>query len=118
MARDPPASPGCRFEFQCQYGSIGWSVGAALGYGIGQSLSGKRLIASIGDGSFQVTAQVPPPPSGPSERPRQGRSPAVAAAPPPGRSRLNCQVWLCSLPAHAAAASGQEEGPPLGECRM
>mmetsp|Transcript_17263 Transcript_17263/g.51667 ORF Transcript_17263/g.51667 Transcript_17263/m.51667 type:complete len:571 (-) Transcript_17263:327-2039(-) len=48
---------GCGYEFQCQYGSIGWSVGATLGYGIGQALSGKRLIASIGDGSFQVTAQ-------------------------------------------------------------
>lgn len=48
----------CSYEFQCQYGSIGWSVGAALGYGIGEALSGKRLIASIGDGSFQVTAQV------------------------------------------------------------
>lgn len=48
---------GCGYEFQCQYGSIGWSVGASLGYGIGEELSGRRLIASIGDGSFQVTAQ-------------------------------------------------------------
>lgn len=48
---------GCGYEFQCQYGSIGWSVGATLGYSVGQRLNGKRVIASIGDGSFQVTAQ-------------------------------------------------------------
>lgn len=42
-----------------QFGSIGWSVGATLGYA--QALKGKkRVIASIGDGSFQVTAQVIP----------------------------------------------------------
>lgn len=42
---------------QMQYGSIGWAVGAALGYAA--ALRGKkRLILSIGDGSFQVTAQV------------------------------------------------------------
>lgn len=43
----------CRYEFQMQYGSIGWSVGALLGYS--QALKGiKRVIACIGDGSFQV----------------------------------------------------------------
>ncbi len=48
-----------RYEFQMQFGSIGWSVGATLGYA--QALKGKkRVIASIGDGSFQVTAQVRP----------------------------------------------------------
>ncbi|KAJ9565356.1 hypothetical protein OSB04_001322 [Centaurea solstitialis] len=46
---------GCGYEFQMQYGSIGWSVGALLGYA--QSQPEKRVIASIGDGSFQVTAQ-------------------------------------------------------------
>lgn len=47
---------GCLYEFQMQFGSIGWSVGALLGYA--QALKGKkRVIASIGDGSFQVTAQ-------------------------------------------------------------
>lgn len=47
----------CRYEFQMQFGSIGWSVGATLGYA--QALKGrKRVLASIGDGSFQVTAQV------------------------------------------------------------
>ncbi|KAF7054258.1 hypothetical protein CFC21_061963 [Triticum aestivum] len=45
----------CRYEFQMQYGSIGWSVGALLGYA--QGASDKRVIACIGDGSFQVTAQ-------------------------------------------------------------
>ncbi|XP_077233042.1 pyruvate decarboxylase 2 [Tasmannia lanceolata] len=46
---------GCGYEFQMQYGSIGWSVGATLGYA--QAAKGKRVIACIGDGSFQVTAQ-------------------------------------------------------------
>lgn len=35
-----------------QYGSIGWSVGATLGYA--QAAKHKRVIACIGDGSFQV----------------------------------------------------------------
>ncbi|KAF5727320.1 Thiamine pyrophosphate dependent pyruvate decarboxylase family protein [Tripterygium wilfordii] len=46
---------GCGYEFQMQYGSIGWSVGATIGYA--QSVPDKRVIACIGDGSFQVTAQ-------------------------------------------------------------
>jgi pyruvate decarboxylase len=46
---------GCGYEFQMQYGSIGWSVGATLGYA--QASKDKRVIACIGDGSFQVTAQ-------------------------------------------------------------
>ncbi|XP_047316428.1 pyruvate decarboxylase 2 [Impatiens glandulifera] len=46
---------GCGYEFQMQYGSIGWSVGATLGYA--QAARDKRVIACIGDGSFQVTAQ-------------------------------------------------------------
>ncbi|CAN0927601.1 Pyruvate decarboxylase 1, partial [Linum grandiflorum] len=45
----------CGYEFQMQYGSIGWSVGATLGYA--QPAKDKRVIACIGDGSFQVTAQ-------------------------------------------------------------
>nr|AAA68289.1 pyruvate decarboxylase [Oryza sativa Indica Group] len=45
---------GCGYEFQMQYGSIGWSVGALLGYA--QAVQ-KRVVACIGDGSFQVTAQ-------------------------------------------------------------
>jgi thiamine pyrophosphate-dependent acetolactate synthase large subunit-like protein len=35
-----------------QYGSIGWSVGATLGYA--QAAKDKRVISCIGDGSFQV----------------------------------------------------------------
>lgn len=46
---------GCGYEFQMQYGSIGWSVGATLGYA--QGAKEKRVLAFIGDGSFQVTAQ-------------------------------------------------------------
>ena len=46
---------GSRFEIQMQYGSIGWSVGALLGYCIGAPE--RRPIALIGDGSFQLTAQ-------------------------------------------------------------
>ena len=46
---------GARFEIQLQYGSIGWSVGATLGYALGSSRG--RVISCIGDGSFQVTAQ-------------------------------------------------------------
>jgi TPP-dependent 2-oxoacid decarboxylase len=47
---------GTRYEFQCQFGSIGWAVGATLGYSIGLGPK-KRLIASIGDGSFQVRSE-------------------------------------------------------------
>uniref|UniRef100_A0A0E0L3M8 pyruvate decarboxylase n=1 Tax=Oryza punctata TaxID=4537 RepID=A0A0E0L3M8_ORYPU len=43
------------YEFQMQYGSIGWSVGATLGYA--QAAKDKRVISCIGDGSFQMTAQ-------------------------------------------------------------
>ncbi|MCO5547557.1 hypothetical protein L7F22_001007 [Adiantum nelumboides] len=46
---------GCGYEFQMQYGSIGWSVGALLGYA--QAMPERRVIGCIGDGSFQVTAQ-------------------------------------------------------------
>jgi TPP-dependent 2-oxoacid decarboxylase len=44
-----------RFEIQMQYGSIGWSVGATLGYCLARPE--RRVIALIGDGSFQLTAQ-------------------------------------------------------------
>lgn len=49
---------GSGFEVQMRYGSIGWSVGATLGYSLGAAADGKRLISMIGDGSFQMTAQV------------------------------------------------------------
>ncbi len=48
--------PGAGFEIQMQYGSIGWSVGATLGYALGAG-DARRPIALIGDGSFQLTAQ-------------------------------------------------------------
>ncbi|KAL0043633.1 hypothetical protein WJX79_010486 [Trebouxia sp. C0005] len=44
------------FEVQLQYGSIGWSVGATLGYAVGRPKT--RMLSLIGDGSFQVTAQA------------------------------------------------------------
>jgi len=47
---------GVPYEFQMQYGSIGWSVGALLGLALGYRNS-RRCVAMIGDGSFQMTAQ-------------------------------------------------------------
>ncbi|MBW4628628.1 MAG: hypothetical protein KME49_24710 [Brasilonema octagenarum HA4186-MV1] len=47
---------GCLYEFQMQYGSIGWATGALLGYALALNQQ-KRVIALIGDGSFQLTAQ-------------------------------------------------------------
>ncbi|CAM6095117.1 unnamed protein product [Calypogeia fissa] len=46
---------GCGFEFQMQYGSIGWAVGATLGYA--QATIPQRVVSCIGDGSFQVACQ-------------------------------------------------------------
>jgi pyruvate decarboxylase len=46
---------GARFEIEMQWGSIGWSVPATFGYAVGAS--NRRIIALIGDGSFQLTAQ-------------------------------------------------------------
>jgi len=46
---------GSRFEIQMQYGSIGWSTGATLGYCLGSPE--RKVVACIGDGSFQLTAQ-------------------------------------------------------------
>ena len=39
-----------------QYGSIGWSDGAILGYAMGAG-SQRRVIGFVGDGAFQLTAQ-------------------------------------------------------------
>ncbi|KAK9931648.1 hypothetical protein M0R45_018918 [Rubus argutus] len=44
--------PGCCYEFQLNYWSIGWSVAATLGYA--QASPDKQLISCIGDGSFQL----------------------------------------------------------------
>lgn len=49
-------SDGCRYEMQFQAGSIGWACPATLGYELG-SQKPLRIIAMIGDGSFQLTAQ-------------------------------------------------------------
>jgi indolepyruvate decarboxylase len=46
---------GARFEIEMQWGSIGWAVPATFGYAVGASR--RRIIALIGDGSFQLTAQ-------------------------------------------------------------
>ncbi len=46
----------CPFEIQMQYGSIGWSVGALLGMQAALH-DKKRVVACIGDGSFQMSAQ-------------------------------------------------------------
>lgn len=47
---------GAGYHFQMQYGSIGWSTGATLGVAIAAGPK-KRVVAMIGDGSFQLTAQ-------------------------------------------------------------
>jgi pyruvate decarboxylase len=46
---------GARFESEMQWGHIGWSVPAVFGYALGAPH--RRVIAMIGDGSFQLTAQ-------------------------------------------------------------
>ena len=46
---------GARFEIEMQWGHIGWSVPAAFGYAVGAPE--RRVIALIGDGAFQLTAQ-------------------------------------------------------------
>ena len=46
---------GARFEIEMQWGSIGWAVPATFGYAVGSP--GRRIVALIGDGSFQLTAQ-------------------------------------------------------------
>jgi len=44
-----------QFEIQMQYGSIGWSLGAAMGCYLGNPKN--MMMLFIGDGSFQMTAQ-------------------------------------------------------------
>ena len=46
---------GARFECEMQWGHIGWSVPATFGYALGAP--DRRVIAIIGDGAFQLTAQ-------------------------------------------------------------
>jgi pyruvate decarboxylase len=47
---------GARFEIEMQWGSIGWAVPATFGYAMGLE-DDRRVVAVIGDGSFQLTAQ-------------------------------------------------------------
>jgi pyruvate decarboxylase len=47
---------GGRYFVQMQYGSIGWSVGAALGIALAGG-NRRHTVALIGDGSFQMSAQ-------------------------------------------------------------
>jgi len=47
---------GVPYESQMQYASIGWSVGAALGLAAAYGKK-RRVVAFIGDGAFQMTAQ-------------------------------------------------------------
>lgn len=51
-----PLPRGCNFEIQFQAGSIGWCCPATLGYELGCPVP-TRVLAMIGDGSFQLTAQ-------------------------------------------------------------
>jgi pyruvate decarboxylase len=44
-----------RFEIEMQWGHIGWSVPASLGYKVGSP--NRKVIVMVGDGSFQMTAQ-------------------------------------------------------------
>lgn len=46
---------GALFEVEMQWGHIGWSVPASLGYAVGAP--DRRIITMVGDGSFQMTAQ-------------------------------------------------------------
>ncbi|KAI4306853.1 hypothetical protein L6164_030097 [Bauhinia variegata] len=46
---------GCGYEIQMLYASLGWVLGATLGYA--QAQPGKRVIACLGDGSFQMAPQ-------------------------------------------------------------
>jgi pyruvate decarboxylase len=50
---------GLMYHVQMQYGSIGWSVGALLGVGLAWQAANvpRKILALIGDGSFQLTAQ-------------------------------------------------------------
>jgi pyruvate decarboxylase len=46
---------GAEFEIEMQWGHIGWSIPAALGYALGRPC--KKILVMVGDGAFQVTAQ-------------------------------------------------------------
>ena len=56
IGNDLKLPEGATYHVQMQYGSIGWAVGAALGVGLANK-GRRQVIAIIGDGSFQMTAQ-------------------------------------------------------------
>ena len=56
IGQDLVLPTGAQYNFQMQYGSIGWAVGATLGTAIAVGRT-RKVIALIGDGSVQVTAQ-------------------------------------------------------------
>jgi pyruvate decarboxylase len=47
---------GAKYYWQMQYGSIGWATGATLGIALAEGRT-REVVAIIGDGAFQVTAQ-------------------------------------------------------------
>lgn len=50
--------PDTSFHIQMQYGSIGWAMGALVGVGqVGRQVGFGKVLALIGDGSFQVSPQ-------------------------------------------------------------
>jgi pyruvate decarboxylase len=53
-----PLPSRCTYVTQVLWGSIGWSVGAALGCALAaHEQGGRRTVLFVGDGSFQLTAQ-------------------------------------------------------------
>jgi len=48
---------GCSIVTQILWGSIGYSVGAALGAAIASKKDNRRVFLFVGDGSFQLTCQ-------------------------------------------------------------
>lgn len=57
IGQDFKIPDGLNYHVQMQYGSIGWSVGAVLGAALAAEDQKRQVLALIGDGSLQVTAQ-------------------------------------------------------------
>lgn len=55
MSQDMHLPPGATYHVQMQYGSTGWSLGAALG--MASANRGREVVALLGDGAFQMTMQ-------------------------------------------------------------
>jgi len=56
IGQDLVLPTGAEYNFQMQYGSIGWAVGATLGVATAVGRT-RKVVLLIGDGSFQVTCQ-------------------------------------------------------------